>query len=194
MTLWEHLISLARRMPREPRQATAELIEIDLPREVTVVAYLVVMAISVIVTEPLLAAASTVFPGEPLPPLVRAVGSTLGGLAVVWGIWKFGALIKGRGSFDQVFQTFVVLEGIFVLGILGLLVLVVLLPALAGLVGLAFIAYWLWMLAQAMAEVHGFPSAWKAFGIIVLSWVIVNYASIILLNLFSGLLGGPSNV
>lgn len=184
----------ARRMLREPREAAADLCAMDVPRDVLLMALVAVMAVSVIVTEPMLAMASSVFETETLPPLLRATGSTLGGFALVWVVWKMGEMFGGSGSFSHVLVNFVVLETIFVIGIAGLLVLMALMPAVAGLAGLGFIFYWLWMFTNALAEVHKFPSAWKAFGIVLAAWVVVNYAGVLLMGLVSGLAGGPSNV
>lgn len=194
MTLWTQLMDAARRMLREPREAAAELCDLDVSRDVLLMALVAVMAVSVIVTEPMLAMASSVFEAETLPPLVRAIGSTLGGMALVWVVWKMGEMFGGTGTFNCVLINFVVLEAVFVIGIAGLLVLMALMPAAAGLAGLGFVFYWLWMFANALAEVHKFPSAWKAFGIVVAAWVIVNYAGVLLMGLVSGVAGGPSNV
>ena len=194
MSLLDDVLGIARQMVREPRDAGASLGQLSLPRAVIFMAFVAVTAVSVIVTEPLLAIAATMIEGEPMAPLARAIGSTLGGLATVWVIWKVGGLLQGTGSFDQIFLGFVFLEGIFILAIVGLLILVSLVPAIAGLAGIAFVCDWLWMVANVMAELHGFPSAWKAFGVVVMSWVIVNYASIMVMNVLTGMAGGPSNV
>ncbi len=194
MTVWTQLMNAARRMLREPREAADDLRAIDLSRDVLLMALVAVMAVSIIVTEPMLAMASTFFDAEALPPLFRAIGSTLGGLAVVWVIWKLGGVFGGSGSFDQILACFVVLEAIFVIGIAGLLAVMVFVPVLAAPLALGFIFFWLWMFANAVSGVHAFPSAWKAFGLVVAAWVIVNYASVILMGLVSGLVGGPSNV
>ena len=194
MTLWTQLMDAARRMLREPREAAADLCALDVPRDALLMALVAVMAVSVVVTEPMLAFASTAFGAETLPPLIRAVGSTLGGIALVWVVWKMGDMFGGAGTFNHVLVNFVVLEAMFVIGIAGLLVLMALMPAAAGLAGLGFIFFWLWMFANALAEVHKFPSAWKAFGIVVAAWVIVNYAGVLLMGLVSGVVGGPSNV
>ena len=129
-----------------------------------------------------------------LPPLARAIGSTLSALVFVWVLWKMGALMGGTGQFDQVFATFVVLEAIFVLGVAAFSVLMILLPTLAALAGLGFGVYWIWMFSNALAEVHRFPSAWKALGIVVVAWIIMNYLGVVLMGLVSGVVGGPSNV
>lgn len=181
-------------MLREPREAAAELIGLEFQREILISAFVAMIAVSIIATEPMLNAAAAVFPGEPLPPLMRAIGSALGGLAIVWIIWKAGTVMGGEGSFDQLLLGFVLAEVVFLVGIIGLLVLMVFVPTLAGLFGLGFIIYWLWLISNVFAELHGFPSAWKAFGLVVGSWMAVNYASILILSLFSGVVGGPSNV
>ena len=191
MTQWDQMISASRLMIREPRRAARDLADLSMPRNVIMVAFLAVMVISVIVTEPLLAITATMVPGEPLSPFVRAIGSTLGGIAIVWVIWRVGTLLGGTGNFNDIFVGFVVLEALFVAGIGVLLLLMTVMPALAGLVGFGFICYWLWMFSNALAELHGYPSAWKAFGVVAVSWIIVNYASILIMGLFSG---GASNV
>lgn len=194
MTLWDQLMATTRQMLREPREAARVMMAIDLSRETVMMAFLAVMAVSIIATEPLLAVASSMLPGDAASPFMRAIGSTLGGLAVVWVIWKAGAFLGGAGQFDHILLGFVVLEAVFVIGIVGLLVLTAVMPPLAGLAGLGFVMFWIWMFSNVVAEMHGFPSAWKAFGVVALSWVIVNYASMLILNLLAGVAGGPSNV
>ncbi|MDA8584723.1 hypothetical protein N9L47_00475 [Rhodobacteraceae bacterium] len=194
MTLWEHLLTITRRMLREPREAAAELIGLEFRLDVLLSAFIAMIAVSIIATEPLLKATAQLFPAEPLPPLLRAIGSAFGGLAIVWVLWKAGGRIGGRATFDQILLGFVLLEVVFIVGIVGLLLLIVAVPTLAGIIALAFVFYWVWMMCNVIAELHGFPSAWKALGLIVVSWVVVNYASILVLDLLSNLVGGPSNV
>ena len=194
MTQWEHLTGIARQMVREPREATRALLAVQLPAGVLAPAFVVVMILSVLVTEPLLTIAATVLPGDPMAPLPRALGSIAGGLAVVWVITKLGTTFGGDGRFDQALLVFIFLELIFSVGVIALLVLTALLPYLAGLAAIAFGVYWLWMFAVALDEVFGLASPWKAFGLVIVSWVIVNYASLLILNLMAGIFGGPSNV
>lgn len=194
MTLWDRLKEIARQMVREPRDAAMALARLDLPRNAVMMAYLTVMAVSVIVTEPMLVVAAQFFQGAIPPPLFRAVGSSIGGLALVWVMWKMAAMMGGRAGFDQVLANFVLLESLFLGGIAALLVVMVLLPALAGLIGIGFIVYWLWLFAQSFAGLQGFPSAWKALGIVIVSWIIVNYLSGLVMGPLSGLFGGATNV
>ena len=194
MTLWDRLVQIGRQMLREPREAASALVQLDMPRNMIFMAFLAIMALSVVATEPLLAVAATMLPGDPAMPFARAIGSTLGGLGVVWVIWKVGGLWSGKASFDNILLAFVCVEVIFVAGLIGLLILTAIMPPLAGLAGLGFIVFWLWIFSNVVAEMHDFSSAWKAFGLVALSWVVVNYASLMILNLFSGVAGGPSNV
>lgn len=194
MTLWDRLIEIARLMLREPRTAGLELAGLNLSREVILTAYLAVMAISVIVTEPMLVVAVDFFQGQLPNPLFRAFGSSLGGLALVWLLWKMASLLGGRAEFDHVFANFVLLEAVFIGGITALLILMVLLPALAGLIGIGFMVYWLWLFSQSLAGIAAFPSAWKALGILVFSWIIVNYLSGLIMGPLSALLGGSTHV
>ena len=105
-----------------------------------------------------------------------------------------GAFLGGKGGFDQVFAVFVVLEGIFVAGITVLLVFMALIPAVAGLAGLGFVIFWIWMFSNALTRVHEFRSAWKAFGIVVVSWIVMNYLGALVMDLVAGMVGGSSNV
>lgn len=181
-------------MLREPREAAAELIGLEFRREVLISAFFAMIAVSIIATEPMLTAAASVFPGDPLPPLLRAVGSAIGGLAIVWVIWKAGTMMGGQGSFDQLLLGFILLEVVFIVGIIGLLLLMVAVPPLAGFFGIGFICYWLWLISNVFAELHGFPSAWKAFGVVVISWIVVNYTSVMILGLLTGAVGGGPDV
>jgi len=191
VTLWDHLKSVARQMLRDPRGAARGLMQADVPRNVVLMAFFAIMAVSVVATEPLLAAASQMLGGEPASPFARAVGSVIGGLAVVWLIWKVGGAFGGTGGFDHILLAFVFLETLFVIGLAGLIILTLIMPPLTGLAGIGFVVFWLWMFSNVVAEMHEYPSAWKAFGVVVMSWVAVNYASMMVVSLLSG---GPANV
>ena len=194
MTLWDQMTQIMRQMVQDPRGATRDLLALPLPQGVLLPAYVVAMILSVLVTEPLLTIAASVMPGEPMAPLPRALGSIFGGLGVVWVICKLGGMFGGAGRFEQVLLVFTFLEVIFSVGVMILLVLTALLPYLAGLAAIAFGIYWLWMFAVSLDETLGLASPWKAFGVVMMSWVIVNYASLLILNLLAGIFGGPSNV
>ena len=194
MSLWDHLFKTAAKMLREPRAAASDLVRADLSREVVLMAFFAIMAVSIIATEPLLSMAASMFEGEPLPPFRRALGSAIGGLAFVWVTWKLGGLLGGRGTFDQILLSFVFMEGILIVAIFGLLLLTFTIPAIAGMAGIAFICYWVWMYSNVVAEVHEFPSAWKALGVVALSMILVNYAGILIASLLFGASEGAVNV
>ena len=98
MTLWEALFQSLRKMGREPRFAARDLLALSLPKGALGIGFLIVMLLSVIATEPLLRLAGQMFPGDPLPPILRAIGSVLGGLAVAWVIWNWAVFWAAQGG------------------------------------------------------------------------------------------------
>ncbi len=189
MTRWDTFLSIARRLPREPRETTGEITQMDIPREALGPAFLSVIILSVVVTEPMLALAPMAFAEVP-PPAMRALWTSLFSLALVWAIWRIGTGMGGRARFEHVLVVFILLELVFSVGIGSMLVLLLALPTLAGLVGLAFIGYWIWLFGVAISEVHGLGSAIKALLVVFLSWLMVYFGGFIVMLIFSGLFGG----
>ena len=133
MTLWSQLIDVARRMVREPQKAADDLVAAEpAARRSGDGIHRRNGDFSVIVTEPMLAVAATVFEGDPLPPLVRAIGSTLGGFCLGLAFVEDGGFLGGLGGFDQIFAIFVLLEGDLCCGITVLLVFMALMPGGGG--------------------------------------------------------------
>ena len=191
MNGWDEIVSLARRFPREPRETTAEITQMNIPREALGPAFLAVIILSVVVTEPMLAVAPMAFTEVP-PPVMRALWTSIFSLALVWAIWRIGTGMGGRARFDHVLIVFVLLELVFSVGIGAMMVLLLAVPTLAGLAGLAFIGYWIWLFGVTISEVHELGSALKALFVVFLAWLMVYFGGFVVMLLVSGLFGGST--
>ncbi|NNE81011.1 MAG: YIP1 family protein [Silicimonas sp.] len=194
MTLWDSLFTVARRTFREPRQAASDLMRLDVPRSVLGPAFVVVMILSVLVTEPMLAMLPADVFGEPLPPFIRVLISVAFNIALVWAIWRTATVMGGEGTFDDTLLVFIFLEAILSLGIGGLMILMFAFPALAGIAGLAFFGYWIYLIGIFFSEANRLDSALKAIGAVAIAWIVTYLVMIFVLKLIFGGAGGPPNV
>ena len=194
MTLWEKLFLIARDAFRQPRRAAADLVGLDVPRSVLAPAFIVVMILSVLVTEPMMAMLPTEVFGEPVPPFTRTIMSIVFNIGLVWVIWRTAAAMGGQGSFDRTLRVFIFLEAVLSVGIGILIVLLLALPALAGFAGLAFFGYWIFLIGVFFSEAHRLQSPLKAIGVVAIAWTVTYVAMILILNLVFGGAGGAPNV
>jgi len=194
VTLWDSLLLVTRRAFREPKQAAADLMRLDVPRKALGPAFVAVMIFSVIVTEPMLAMLPTEVFGEQVSPFARVGISIVFNFALVWVIWKTATGIGGQGSFDATLLVFVFVEAVLSAGIAVLMVMLLALPAVAGIGGLVFFGYWMYLIGVFFSEAHKFSSPLKAIGVVALAWAITYVAMIFILKLVLGVVGAAPNV
>ncbi len=195
MTLWDRLPGIALRMLREPRPTAAELFRLGVPRQAVWLSFLLVIVLYVIAVERFLPVAEAlVMPVPRLPPLLRTLLELCSGLFLAWVLWKLGAALGGRGSFERVLLAFVFVWMYFTVGVMLLPVLAALSFTLTGLVGMAFFAHWTWLFISVMAEAHGFGSLGRSFVLFVLSWIALFLFSLLASPVVVGVIGAGGGV
>ncbi len=158
------------------------LLNLDLPRNTVAMGFVVAIILSIIVTEPLIALVPEDTFGPPLPPITRFIMTALFSAAVVVAIWKVGTAFGGKASLADAYLVFAYLELVLSAGLAIMLVLLFVLPFLAGMMGLGVSLFWLWLLGAFYAEAFGFPSVFKALGVVALSWFATYVVGILILS------------
>lgn len=180
------LIPIIRLTFRSPREAASTLLSIGVPPNAVAMAFLLVMILSVLVTEPLMAMVPEDAFGPRMAPISRLLLTAPFSAALVWMIWKLGNAFGGQGRLLDAFVVFVYLEAFLAAGLATMLVLIFASTFLAGLFGLALTLFWAWLFGVFYAEVFDFDSPFKALGTVILAWFIVYVAGIVLLSLVAG--------
>lgn len=180
------LLPLFRQTFRSPREAAAMLLSMGVPKNGIWMAFILVMILSILVTEPLFALVPSETFGPPIQPMTRFLMTAPFSAAMVWVTWRLGRGFGGKASLSDAFLVFTYLEGVLTVGLAAMLVLVFVIPFLAGLFGLALTIGWVWLLGVFFAEAFSFSSPFKALGIVVLAWFIVYVAGLFLLSLVAG--------
>lgn len=109
-------------------------------------------------------------------------------LALIMGI---GRAMGGRGRFADALVLFAWLEAVLILLQIVQILFLLISPQIAVLIGLFSFAVFMWVLANFIAELHGFTSALKVLGAILLTFVMVSFV----LALFgAGMPAGAANV
>ncbi|WP_395002607.1 YIP1 family protein [Cypionkella sp.] len=90
-------------------------------------------------------------------------------------IQGLGRAMGGRGQLSDALVLLAWLEGILILIQVVQLVLLLVSPVLAVLLGIASFVVFLRVLAHFIAELHGFTSAGKVLGMILLTFLVVSF-------------------
>lgn len=162
---------LIRETFRAPNEAAAMLLSWGLPRQVIMMVFVLTIAVSVILTEPLLAMVPEEMQAGTLPPFMRFAVSIPFNLALVWAIFQIGRALGGEASFDEVLLVFAYLEVVLMACLAGILVFALALPALAALVAVGAVLYWLWLHAVFYSQAFGFGAPLKALVVVAAAWV-----------------------
>lgn len=180
-------LGLVRETLAEPRATARRLVNANLPSTTRWEALALVVVLSVLmgqVTMLLMAEPSGVMPGMGGGPLWAGVlqGGVL--LVVAGAVDRVGRLMGGIGNFPDALLLVTWLQAIMVLVQVAQIVALLLLPALAALIGLAAMALFLWLLTNFVAELHGFESLGRVFGMIVVTAMGLAFVLATLLTIF----------
>lgn len=165
---------LVRETLSEPRATARRIIATDVPMSVRWQALALVVVVSVILaklTMLMLGTPSGVMPGMAAGPIWAAVLQTGVLLLVAGAADRVGRMMGGHGDFADALLLVVWLQAIMLLIQAAQIVALLLLPPFAGLIGLAAMVLFLWLLTNFVAELHGFDSLGKVFGMIVVTAV-----------------------
>lgn len=178
MTGWPALVAdLARQTLRDPRGGVRGLLALDPPVEARWLALLLVTVLAVLVTRiSLMAMPVAGDPGvialvaDPLVGVPVQAASLVIAAAAIAGI---GQVFGGRGSFADALLVVAWVEFLMTLAQAGELVVLLLVPPLGAVLVLAVLAFFLWIVVNAVAELHGFRSLIKVFLGLALGFVTV---------------------
>jgi hypothetical protein len=177
---------LGRETLRAPRAGVRRLLEMDLPMEARWLGLLLVTVLSVFVTglsllllppgsEPgILALLADPFVGVPSQALSLVVGA-----AAIAGIGRF---FGGRGGFADALLVIIWVEFLMTLAQMAELAVMLAVPPVGALLALAVLAWFLWVIVNAIAELHGFRNLVLVFLGLAGGFVVVVVALALLLS------------
>jgi len=178
MTGWPALVAdLALQTLRDPRGAVRRVIALDPPMEARWLALLLVTVLAVLVTRASLLAMPVA--GEPgfialvADPLVGVPAQAVSLVVAAAAIAGIGRLFGGRGTFADAILVVAWVEFLMTLAQAAELVVMFLVPPLGMLLVLAVLALFLWIVVNAVAELHGFRSLLKVSLGLALGFVVV---------------------
>ncbi|WP_172295012.1 Yip1 family protein [Pseudoruegeria sp. HB172150] len=182
----------------QPREAARWIMELGLPRRSRWEALLLVVVLSVALqymSVRYLGDPGLVMFGEILNrPFTSAIIQACSLLVAIFAIFWIGRAMGGTGRFADAIILVVWLQFcIFLLSVAQTLALVVL-PPVAVIISLASIVAFFWLLTNFVAELHGFTSLGKVFGMIIVSIIALTFCFAIILNLIGFSVGVPANV
>ena len=159
------LMGLLRQTLSDPRAAARQVMALPLPRSARWQALALVIVLSMLFGQ----AAVLLMAGQ--GPDALSVGLIQGAvlLALVYAVHFVGRLLGGRGAFEDGLILIAWLQGVMVAVQIAQIVALVILPPLTGLLGFLGMALFLWLLTNFVAELHGFTSLGRVFGMILLT-------------------------
>lgn len=178
---------LARQTMRDPRGGVRRLLAMDLPMEARWIALLLVTVLAVLVTR-----LSLVFlppGGEPAflalvaDPFVGVPVQGLSLLIAVVAIAVIGQRFGGRGGFADALLVVAWVEFLMTVVQTAELLVMLIVPPLGAVLVLAVLAWFVWIVVNAVAELHGFWNLILVFLGLVGGFVAVVFALALLLSL-----------
>ena len=167
-------IPVVKQSLREPREAAATLLSMGVPKQVLWPSFALLVVLSVILIfvsgPPVGADGQTV-----VSPFGLAIASAVAGAASVFLVWKIGELMGGKGGFDETLLLTVFLQGLIFTGQVIEFAIFLVIPPLADIYYVALIIFMFWLNLNFIAELHGFASLWRAFGVLVFASIGVAF-------------------
>jgi hypothetical protein len=187
MTGWPALVAdLGAQTLRDPRAAVRRLIGFDPPVEARWLGLLLVTVLAVFVTRlstlALPAGAEPDFVALVADPILGVPAQALSILLVAGAITAIGRVFGGQGRFADALLVVVWVQFLMALAQVAEFVVMLALPPLGAPVAIAALGLFLWVLAQAIAEIHGFQNLFKVFLGMVGGFVLVVTALAVILS------------
>lgn len=181
------LLPMALASIRQPREAFGRLLRLDLPAGVLWQALLLVVVISVLMAE---ATALLVRPDPapdnaivvPVPFVFGAIQFAVLALTVL-AIDRIGRAMGGSGTLPGALLAVVWLQFVMICLQVVQSLVIILIPPLGGLIVMGGLVLFLYLLTNFIAELHGFTSRGRVFGMIVFVLIGVALALSFLLTL-----------
>ena len=171
---------------RTPRAGVRRLLEMDLPMEARWLGLLLVTVLSVFVTGlSLLVLPPGSEPGLLLllaDPFVGVPSQALSLVVAVAAIAGIGRVFGGRGGFADALIVIVWIEFLMTLTQMAELAVMMVVPPAGALLAFAVVAWFLWVIVNAIAELHGFRNLILVFLGLAGGFVVVVVALALLLS------------
>jgi len=171
MTLMDALYAQGLRAFREPREAAADVIALDVPRDALVPGLFAIVALSVLlnaVAEFLAPTAMNLVTPFQMTLFLLALFVTFAG-----AVYKVGEAMGGNGTFANSLLLSIFFQAIFLPAQALQVLLISVTPALANVVGLIIFVLGIWINVNFVAALHGYPSLGKAIGVILIASLVV---------------------
>jgi len=195
-----YLFGMALQTVPEPRKVARDLFALSFSRRTLWTALLLVLVLGTMLG----VGSSMLFPVAPEMqgtvlgnPLIVAGAEAFVAVATVHAIYWLGRAAGGTGTFEQGLITVIWLNFVLLIIQTAVFVLTLVAPGLAAMLWMAGGVMGFWIMSHFITEAHGFTSALKVFGAILLtSFVAVAILSILLtlVGVTAGLTGEVPNV
>ena len=159
------LMGLLRLTLSDPRGAARRVMALPLPLGARWQALALVIVLSMLFGQ----AAALMLAGEGVDATALGLIQAAALLTLVYAVYIVGRLMGGRGVFEDGLILVAWLQGVMVAVQLAQIVALLILPPLTGLLGFLGFALFLWLLTNFVAELHGFSSLGRVFGMILLT-------------------------
>jgi hypothetical protein len=173
------LMQAARHTVLTPRAAARRIIDMQFPVRVGWLG----MGLAVVLSALLSVISSQISPYD-VEPIYGALFASPIRLALLQGllllislalIVGLGRAMGGKGGFSDALVLVAWLEAVLIVIQAAQMLLLLISPQLAVLLGLVSFAIFLWVLANFIAELHGFSSALKVLGVIILTFFVLSF-------------------
>lgn len=170
MTLLQSLYAQAVRAMSEPRAAAADVLQLGMPREALMPALFLVTVLSGLANSVSEALAPNPF--FTMSPFQMVLFLAISIVIFSFILAKSGQVLGGVGQFNDALLLMIFLQAMFLPAVALQLVLFLILPALSGLFMLGVMVFLTWVHVNFIAALHGYPSLWRALGVLVIAVVI----------------------
>lgn len=180
------VIAMALRTVRTPREGAEEVLALGVPREALWPILLLVIVLSVILTQITWIAFGAETAAGPISgsPTATGVVQLVLLLLMAVAVYFIGRNMGGSGSFAETLLLVSWLQFIMVCVQVLQVIALFILPTLAALLGIAGFALFLWLLTTFIAVLHGFKSLSQVFVMVIVTAFGFAFAVSIILSLF----------
>jgi hypothetical protein len=173
------LLEAMRRTLQFPRETAKQILAMQLPSQVGWLGLMTAAVLSSILS----VISTKMLGGELLPGYEKLVANPLVFAVSQWALLLFGVMLivvlgrkmGGRGSFADALILAVWLEAILIAIQVAQLIVMIISPMLGFLIGVASIVVFFRVLSNFIAELHGFKSAGKVLGMVLLTFLVLSF-------------------
>lgn len=179
-----------------PRDGARAALSVDLPRNALWLMFSIVVVISMVLAQlvtivmPLPEGLTPEEASLLVSPVTLGLVQAMLLFLVTHAIHKIGRIFGGQGDFDGALAVMIWLQFIFIcLQVIQLAFIFVMLPAIADIIGILAFALFFWLLANFIAELHGFRSTGQVFVMIIVTMIALAFALTLVFTILGFSLG-----